>query len=50
MKSLKARADNQARFAVAARINRVPHIVTELCRALVDRTHWRLVGTNSLYA
>ena len=42
--------DGQARFAKAARLDRVPLPVAELCRLLADEDRWRLVGTQCLYA
>jgi len=49
-RSLQARVKEQARFARAARINRVPMEVAQLCRQLAHRDHWCLAGTNCLYA
>ena len=49
-RALALQAAVQARFARAAALNRVPMEVAGLCRLLVDRTHWRIIGTNALYA
>lgn len=49
-RALAQQAAVQARFARAADLNRVPMEVAGLCRLLVERPHWRIIGTNALYA
>jgi hypothetical protein len=54
MSHLKLRLQEQARFCKAARIERVPRIVTAVLRVLEQHQllgrHLRIVGTNALYA
>jgi hypothetical protein len=54
MNHLKTRLKEQARFCKAARIGRVPRVVTAILRVLEQHQllgrHLQIVGTNALYA